>query len=94
MADHMVSAKALASRLWEMMERPLSTPSFYRDESDVWQAGYRYGLGRAREEIANQAAALKDKDCPGCGAPTGLPPAGPCRDHGTPQARAMNEERR
>lgn len=25
-------------------------------------------------------------DCPGCGAPEGYPPAGPCRDHGTMRA--------
>jgi len=26
--------------------------------------------------------------CPGCGAPAGYPPAGPCIDHGTRRARA------
>lgn len=30
------------------------------------------------------------RDCPGCGAPENYPPAGPCRDHGTPDAYATN----
>lgn len=30
-------------------------------------------------------------DCPGCGAPKGHPPAGPCIDHGTAKARATTE---
>lgn len=25
-------------------------------------------------------------DCPGCGAPNGFPPAGPCDNHGTAEA--------
>lgn len=33
-------------------------------------------------------------DCPGCGAPAGYPPAGPCADHATPQAVAMTGEQR
>jgi hypothetical protein len=30
------------------------------------------------------------RDCIGCGAPAGYPPAGPCRDHGTARAVADN----
>jgi len=32
-------------------------------------------------------------DCPGCGAPAGMPPAGPCDNHGTAAATALTEER-
>lgn len=28
--------------------------------------------------------------CPGCGAPAGYPPAGPCLGHGKPGATATN----
>lgn len=28
-------------------------------------------------------------DCPGCGAPSGYPPGGPCHNHGTREARCV-----
>jgi hypothetical protein len=31
-------------------------------------------------------------DCPGCGAPAGYPPAGPCENHGTLVAVASNQK--
>lgn len=31
---------------------------------------------------------MSEMDCPGCGAPDGYPPAGPCLDHGTMTAVA------
>lgn len=39
--------------------------------------------------MSNETTEQGTMDCPGCGAPEGYPPAGPCRDHGTMQAVAV-----
>jgi hypothetical protein len=52
---------------------------------------------RLLRAVVNPGAALlaaltpEPEDCRGCGAPAGLPPAGPCADHGTEHARAVPE---
>jgi hypothetical protein len=44
-------------------------------------------LGYIREVAARYDAI----PCPGCGAPCGYPPAGPCMNHGAPDAYATND---
>ena len=46
---------------------------------DIKRAAYEAKV----REMEDQA---RMQSCPGCGAPAGYPPAGPCRDHGTPSA--------
>ena len=55
-----INAKTLAHRLRDMMDRPPTTPQAYEDDS--WQAGYRFALGEATTEIANQAVACSTQD--------------------------------
>jgi hypothetical protein len=47
--------------------------------------------GSDTSAAANGLSVSEPEDCRGCGAPAGLPPAGPCADHGTEHARAVPE---
>lgn len=49
------------------------------------------GRGHAYEpgEYCPPGGPIEPGDCPGCGAPQGYPPGGPCLDHGTVKARAV-----
>lgn len=44
------------------------------------------------DDEGNEWTCQPPSDCPGCGAPAGYPPAGPCDNHGTAQARASDKE--
>lgn len=57
-----IRAGELASRLWDAMEHPPSTPEYWAGPvmTDTWQAGYRWGLSRAREEIAAMCVELRE----------------------------------
>jgi hypothetical protein len=46
---------------------------------------------RPTGQVGSNAPGPALRDCPGCGAPQGLPPAGPCLNHGTEKARAIEE---
>jgi hypothetical protein len=56
-------------------------PGYQRDMVRQWASG-----PCCRDVYAKRKAL---KDCPGCGAPKGYPPAGPCDKHGTPEAKAL-----
>ena len=58
-----------------------------RDEEEARRLPRSENVAKAVDAIL---AALKpdEQDCPGCGAPNGYPPAGPCIAHGTPHAVA------
>lgn len=45
-----------------------------------------------RERVEEIKREFRDDgpDCPGCGAPSGFPPAGPCDNHGTAEAVARS----
>jgi hypothetical protein len=50
--------------------------------------GSRDGMTRSLDVLADALAAPGAPDCPGCGAPHGYPPAGPCAEHD--EARATS----
>jgi hypothetical protein len=54
---------ALALRLIDEMDNPPTTPEHWNGPvvSDVWQAGYRYGLSRAREVVTEQAIKAREE---------------------------------
>jgi hypothetical protein len=45
-------------------------------------------------ELDAARARYRGDDCPGCGAPAGHPPAGPCDNHGTAAAVASTRKDR
>lgn len=55
---------ALANRLWDEMENPPTTPEHWNGHavtSGIWQAGYRWGISRAREVIAEEAVKAREE---------------------------------
>jgi hypothetical protein len=54
MSERTILRGALALRRSTPMDNASTTPAWHWNEpvvSDVWQAGYRYGLSRAREVL-------------------------------------------